>query len=329
MSDSIYLGTLLRCRFFLNVEIIQLRYLITVVERESFSKAALHCFISQSALSEQIKKLEGDVGATLLDRRRHIIVPTEAGRIFINHAKQIFVELARANQEIQGLDGSNTTGKITLGVLPTIAPYFLPRVLESFGVCHTHIEVKIHEDITASLLRLIETGNADFGIVSSPVTERGFEIEELFSEELLVALPSKHPLADKSSIHLSELRSEKFILMHEGHFLGDQVLGFCQRHDFQPRILIRSGQLDTIQSLIGAGLGVSLVPRMAVMNATERVCYCRLKNPQPRRTIAIIWHRQNRPNKIVRAFFNHLREVGKTFQSPAKNHHSFNSKPKA
>jgi LysR family hydrogen peroxide-inducible transcriptional activator len=149
----------------------------------------------------------------------------------------------------------------------------------------------------------------------SPINERGFEIEELFSEDLLVALPSKHPLADKSQIHVKDLRSEQFILMHEGHNLGDQLLGFCQRHDFQPRILTRSGQLETIQSLVGAGMGISLIPRMAMLNAGERVRYRPLKNHQPRRTIAIIWRRRCPHKKAAQEFLKHLREVGKTFQA--------------
>lgn len=308
------------------MEINQLRYLITVVERESFSKAALHCYISQSALSEQIQKLEDEVGAPLLDRSRRVIVPTEAGKMFVNHAKQVLAQLARAKQEIRDLNGCKR-GELALAVLPTIAPYFLPRVLESFAARHSQIEVKIHEDMTAPLLRLIETGKADLGIVSSPVSESGFEIEELFSEELLVALPSKHPLAEKASLHLKELHSERFILMREGHYLGDQVLGLCHRHDFRPNILIRSGQLDTIQSLIGAGLGISLVPRMAMLNAMERVCYCPLQNPQPRRTVAIVWRSRTPLKKAAQALLNHLREAGKTFNSASEN--SFSLKPKA
>lgn len=310
------------------MEINQLRYLITVVERESFSKAALHCFISQSALSEQIQKLEDEVGAPLLDRGRRVIVPTEAGKIFINYAKLALAQFAGIKQEIQDLNDGNK-GRIALGVLPTIAPYFLPRVLESFAACHPHIEVKIQEDVPASLLRLIETGRTDLGIMSAPVTERGFEIEELFSEELLVALPLKHPLADKEALHLKDLHSERFILLREGHYLSDQVLGLCQRHDFKPNILIRSGQLDTIQSLIGAGLGISLVPRMAMLNAMQRVCYCSLGNPRPQRTIAIVWRSRTTLKKTVQVFLNHLREAGRTFNSSPANQNSSGLKSKA
>jgi len=300
------------------VETNQLKYLSTVAERGSFSKAALHCFISQSALSDQIQKLEEEVGATLLNRSRRIIVPTEAGRIFITHAGQVLAQLARATREIQGLNGINA-GKVVLGVLPTIAPYLLPHILESFAARWSNVELNIHEDMTVALLRLIETGAVDFGIMSLPIDERGFEIEELFSEDLLVALPSKHPLAGKSQIHVKDLRSEQFILMHEGHYLGDQLLGCCRRHDFQPRILTRSGQLETIQSLVGAGMGISLIPRMAMLKAGERVQYRLLKNHQPRRTIAIIWRRRCPHKKGVLEFLKHLREVGKTFQqSPEK-----------
>jgi len=191
-------------------------------------------------------------------------------------------QLARATREIQGLNVINA-GKVVLGVLPTIAPYLLPHILESFAARCSNFELNIHEDMTVALLRLIETGAVDFGIMSLPINERGFEIEELFSEDLLVALPSKHPLAGKSQIHVKDLRSEQFILMHEGHYLGDQLLGCCQRHDFQPRILTRSGQLETIQSLVGAGMGISLIPRMAMLKAGERVQYRLLKNQQPRR----------------------------------------------
>jgi LysR family hydrogen peroxide-inducible transcriptional activator len=222
-------------------------------------------------------------------------------------------------------------GKVVLGILPTIAPYLLPQIMESFAAGCSNVELNIHEDMTVALLRLIETGAVDFGIMSLPINERGFEIEELFSEDLLVALPSKHPLAEKSQIQVKDLRSEQFILMHEGHYLGDQLLGFCQRHDFQPRILIRSGQLETIQSLVGAGMGISLIPRMAMLNTGERVRYRPLKNLHPRRTIAIIWRKRCPLKKVAQEFLKHLREVGKTFQLPSTNHHSFRlpEKPKA
>jgi LysR family hydrogen peroxide-inducible transcriptional activator len=257
-------------------------------------------------------------------------VPTEAGRIFITHAGQVLAQLARATREIQGLNVINA-GRVVLGVLPTIAPYLLPQILESFAARCSNVELNIHEDMTVALLRLIEAGAVDFGIMSLPIDERGFEIKELFSEDLLVALPSKHPLAGKSQIHVKDLRSEQFILMHEGHYLGDQLLGCCQRHDFQPRILIRSGQLETIQSLVGAGMGISLIPRMAMLNTGERVLYRPLKNHKPRRTIAIIWCKRCPLKKVAQEFLKHLCEVGKTFQLPSTNHHSFRlpEKPKA
>jgi LysR family hydrogen peroxide-inducible transcriptional activator len=298
------------------VEINQLRYFLMVVERGSFSKAALHCYISQPALSEQIQRLEDEVGAVLLDRSRRNIVPTAAGGIFIAHAREVLGQLAQAGKKIQDLLGTHT-GEVMLGVLPTIAPYLLRHILESFAPRCSRVAVNIHEDMTATLLRLIESGKVDLGIMCLPIKEQGFEVEELFSEDLLVALPANHPLAGASQINLNDLRSDPFILMHDGHYLGDQVLGFCQRHDFRPRVVIRSGQLETVQSLVGAGLGVSFVPRMAILNPVGNVQYCSLRYPRPRRTIAIVWRSRNPPTKAVLEFLNHLRKTGKTFRPSA------------
>jgi DNA-binding transcriptional LysR family regulator len=296
------------------VETNQLKYLSTVVERGSFSKAALHCFISQSALSEQIQKLEEEVGATLLDRSRRIILPTDAGRIFLNHAGQVLAQLAQATREIQGLKKINA-GKIGFGILPTIAPYLLPHILEPSAVRCSHVELDIHEGITVPLLRLIEDGTLDFGIMSSPGKERGFEIEELFSEEMLLAVHPQHPLSKKRSISMGDLRSEKFILLQEEHCLGDQVIGFCGRHDFHPRIVFRCGQIATVQSLIAAGVGISLIPDMAIEARPGQIIYRKLETPRPKRSIAIIT-KNKRPLKLAtQEFLKHLRQVGKNFSA--------------
>jgi LysR family hydrogen peroxide-inducible transcriptional activator len=293
------------------VETNQLKYLSTVAERGSFSKAALHCFISQSALSEQIQKLEEEVGATLLDRSRRIIVPTEAGRIFITHAGQVLAQLARATREIQGLNGINS-GKVVLGVLPTIAPYLLPHILESFAARCSNVELNIHEDMTVPLLRLIEDGSVDLGIVSSPIKERGFETETLFSEEMLLALHPRHPLSKKRMIFTDDLRSEKFILLQNEHCLGNQVIGYCSQHDFHPRILFECGQLVTVQSLVAGGIGISLIPQMAI-SATPTLIYRQLENPRPKRTIAVVTRSKSHLKVAVQEFLKHLRQVGKTF----------------
>ncbi len=300
-----------------------------MAERGSFSKAALHCFISQSALSDQIKKLEEEVGATLLDRRRRIIVPTNAGRIFLTHAGQVLAQLVQARKEIQALKEINAD-KISFGILPTIAPYLLPHILESFVVRCNQIELNIHEEITVPLLRLIRDDTLEFGIMSSPIKEHGFVIEELFSEEMLLAIHPRHPLSQKRQIFTDDLRSEKFILLQENHCLGNQVIGFCNQHDFHPRIVFECGQLATVQSLVEAGIGISLIPQMAI-KATPTLIYRQIENPRPKRSIAVVTRSKRHQKVAVQEFLKHLRQVGKSFKLSATNNHLIQppEKPKA
>jgi LysR family hydrogen peroxide-inducible transcriptional activator len=297
------------------MEVNQLRYLVAVGKTGSFSKAAQECYVSQSALSEQIQKLEHEVGKPLFDRNRRRIVPTPAGQVLIELAHRILEQVENAKQEIQKSDGI-MCGHIHLGVLPTIAPYLLPHVFAQFRPQCPALDVRIHEDMTARVLHMLDDGDMDLGIVSLPIQEHGFEIEELFTEELLLALPSAHPLAAKETIRLDDLSSEKFILMKEGHCLGDQALVFCHRHDFRPYIEFRSSQIETIQSFVMAGLGISLIPQMAKMTGRFPLIYRSLEKPIPTRTIVAVWRSKHEPTKAMNELLKHFRQVSKTYVQP-------------
>jgi LysR family transcriptional regulator, hydrogen peroxide-inducible genes activator len=294
------------------MEVNQLRYFVAVAKTGSFSKAAAMCYVSQPALSEQIQKLEHEVGKPLFNRNRRKIIPTTAGRLLIERANRILNEVEEAKQEVQASDGI-TNGKISIGVLPTIAPYFLPHVFAQFTQQCPETEVMVHEDMTARLLQMTDAGELDVGILSLPIKENGFEIEELFTEELLLALPSNHPLVAKEKIKIEDLCPEKFILMKEGHCLGDQALVFCHRHDFRPHIVLRSSQIETIQSLVMAGLGVSLIPQMAKMTGRLPLIYRSLEKPRPTRTIVAVWRSKREPSATLQEFLKHLRQVAKTY----------------
>jgi LysR family hydrogen peroxide-inducible transcriptional activator len=170
----------------------------------------------------------------------------------------------------------------------------------------------VHEDMTARILQMMDTGELDLGILSLPIKEPGFEIEELFTEELLLALPSKHPLAAKPTIRIEDLYTEKFILMREGHCLGDQALVFCHRHDFRPHIAFRSSQIETIQSFVMAGQGVSLIPQMAKATGRLPLVYRSLERPKPTRTIVAAWRSKQEMNEAFKHFMKDLRQVAQT-----------------
>jgi LysR family transcriptional regulator, hydrogen peroxide-inducible genes activator len=200
-----------------DVDINQIRYFMAVTELGSFSRAAVHCHVSQPALSEQIQKLESRMGKQLLNRNHRRIVPTAAGEILIEGAKDILAHVENTKQKIRS-SGEPHPGKVALGILPTVAPFLLTRVLGSFAAQHPKTQVVVHENTTGRSLEHIEAGKLDLGIVSLPIKDNGFETETLFSEELWLALHPRNPLSQKRTIFTDDLRSEKFILMQEDHY---------------------------------------------------------------------------------------------------------------
>ena len=244
-------------------------------------------------------------------------MPTEAGLILVRRAKEMLTQVEDTKREIRNSGGIHA-GKVSFGVLPTIAPYFLTRVLDSFIARRPKTQVFVHENTTDQSLQLIESGKLDFGIVSLPIREDGFETETLFSEEMFLAIHPRHPLSQKRQIFTDDLRSEKFILLQEDHCLGNQVIGFCNQHDFHPRIVFECGQLATVQSLVEAGIGISLIPQMAI-RATPTIIYRQLETPRPKRSIAVVTRSKRHLKMAVQEFLKHLRRVGKNFCADSKN----------
>ena len=295
------------------MDITQLRYYLVVAELGSFSKAAARCHVSQPALSVQVQKLEARVGKLLLNRNHRRIVPTEEGQLLIKRAKEILAQIESAKSEIRNLGGGHAS-KVSFGILPTIAPYFLTPILNSFVARCPNTRLCIHENTTDQSLQLIESGKLDLGIVSLPVREYGFETETLFSEEMLLALHPRHPLSKKRVIFTDDLRSEKFILLKEDHCFGNQVISFCNSHDFNPRIVFRCGQLATVQSLVEAGIGISLIPQMAI-EMRPTLIYRQLENPRPERSIAVVTRSKRQLKAATQEFLKQLRLVGKDFSA--------------
>jgi LysR family hydrogen peroxide-inducible transcriptional activator len=292
------------------MEIHQLRYFLAVAQVRNFSRAAEKCHVAQPSLSQQILKLEDELGEKLFERTRGRVALTPAGEIFRQHAERVVDELELARDGIRAVRGL-LRGRVLLGVLPTVAPYFLPKALRGFGERHAGIEIVVHEDTTANLVGAVETKELDLALVSLPVAGRLLRDVRLFEEELCLALPRGHALARKKSIELKDLADEPFILMKEGHCLAGQSLQFCQAKGFSPRVSFRSAQIDTVQAFVAAGLGVSLVPAMArrqEKDANAPVVYRSLANARPTRNIGLIHHRQRALSRAAQAFIKFLRE---------------------
>jgi LysR family hydrogen peroxide-inducible transcriptional activator len=240
-------------------------------------------------LSQQIQKLEDELGERLFDRMKRVAKLTPHGEVFLQRAARILQEVNAARRE--AADAKNLlSGTVTIGVLPTIAPYLLPNAMAEFIKKYPGVEIIVQEDTTARLLKNTLAYEIDFALASLPVNDSRMEVKKLFAEELLVALPPGHPLTRKRILMPADLEPERLIVMKEGHCLGDQVLGFCERRDLRPQISFRSAQLETIQALVHAGLGISLIPAMAVReNSGGLPEYRPLKSPGPERKIVAFW----------------------------------------
>jgi LysR family transcriptional regulator, hydrogen peroxide-inducible genes activator len=293
------------------MEMHQLRYVVAVAQKGNFSRAAELCHVSQPSLSQQIQKLEDELGERLFDRMKRVAKLTPQGETFLPHAVRILEEVEAAKRE--AVDAQMLLcGTVTIGVLPTIAPYLLPDVMATFTEEFPGVEIVVQEDTTARLVKLALSCEIDFALASRPIQEERLKVQELFSEELLVALPPGHPLTRKRTLNASELAGARLIVMNEGHCLGNQVLGFCDRHDLSHHISFRSAQLETIQSLVRAGLGISLIPAMAARrDRTNGPEYRSLRSPQPSREIIAVWPTQ-RP--LSRAASEFVKAVSTRFQ---------------
>ena len=298
------------------MEMHQLRYFVAVAQANSFSRAAKACFVSQPSLSQQIAKLEADVGQRLLDRLGRTVQLTDAGRQLLDSAQAILALVEDAERRLKD-DGNLAGCRLTLGAIPTIAPYLLPPVLKRFEQRHPGVETTLHEDVTRHLIEAVVGGELDLAVIALPVADERLDLEPLWTEPLLLALPRKHRLGRKKQITMDDLREERFLLLTEMHCLGEQVLSYCRIHECQPRIVCRSAQIATMHALIEQGLGVTLLPEMATRKqADKRVSYRRLVRPGPSRTITVIWRRHRYHSVAAMRFLDVLRAYGEPFAAP-------------
>jgi LysR family transcriptional regulator, hydrogen peroxide-inducible genes activator len=288
------------------MEMHQLRYVVAVARARNFSRAAEQCHVSQPSLSQQIQKLEEELGERLFDRMKREAKLTAHGEAFLPRALRILEEVDLARREASDAR-SLLRGRVIVGVLPTIAPYLLPAVLGDFAKRFPSVEIVVQEETTAQLLKLMNACEIDFAVASRPIQDRRIEVKDLFTEELRLALPPRHSLTRKRTVRLADLEKEPFIVMKEGHCLGDQVLNVCERRDLKPTISFRTAQLETIQALVHAGVGISLVPEMAARKKRAGLPeYRSLASPKPERKIVAIWPKQRPLSRAANELLNQI-----------------------
>src|ERR1700730_644495 len=299
------------------MELQQLRYFCAIVETNSFSKAAQLTHVSQPSLSQQIGKLEDELGARLCDRPATRTRLTDLGRACLPRARGVLRELEAARGDVVARKAS-IGGPVCVGAIPTIAPYFLPPHLTTFSRKHPQARMTVVEDITPLLLEKLRAGSVDVALVALPLAARGQEFKSfpLIMEKLYAVLPRLHPLARRRTVTLAELRDEPFLLLRDGHCFRETAVEACKRAHLNPQIVFESGNFTSILSMVNAGLGVSIIPQMAL----EKRAGCRfvqLEDERAARTIGAVVLKGRFATRVQDAFLAHLCATSSRINSAA------------
>lgn len=299
---AIYLKT------FMNIR--DLKYLISLADHKHFGKAADACFVSQPALSMQIKKLEDSLGVLLIERTNKKIIFTEIGELIVQQARDILYHVDTL-QEIANQSKDPFCGELRLGIIPTLAPYLLPLIIPGLSTLYPKLIPYLIEETTLNLLTKLKEGKIDGALLALPI-EGDFSVNPLFDEEFVLATPLAHPLTKQKIVDFSDLENKTLLLLEDGHCLRDQALAVCHRAHASESKNFRATSLETLRHMVASGVGMTLMPKLSC-RSHDGVSYIPFKSPRPMRTIGLIW-RKTTGKKIL---LEHLVEYIKTV-NPSK-----------
>lgn len=269
----------------------QLESFVAVAGLLSFRRAAERVHISQPALSAQIAQLEQQLGVSLFERDRRKVMLTDAGRDLLPRARTILADVQRLIDSAAGHDDP-LRSVIRLGVIPTLAPYLLPRVLPRLRAAHPQLRLYLREDLTERLLADLAAGELDLVMLACEAELGEVESLPLFRDRFLLAVPLDHPLASATELGEHDLEDQQVLLLEDGHCLRDQTLAVCNVRGARERDDFRASSLSTLIQMVGGGLGVTLIPELAadLLGRLEPgVVMVRFVDPQPYRTIGLVW----------------------------------------
>ena len=272
-----------------------LKYLVALAETGHFGRAAERTFVSQPTLSAQLKKLEEYLGVKLVERQPKNVQLTEVGKQVVVRARRMLDEgdqiIALARNNIDPL-----AGKLKLALIPTIGPYLLPRVMPKIRKALPHLSLMLYEHQTEPLLKKLRDGEIDLGIMALPIPGEGLESRVLYDENFTVALPNNHPLAAKMTIKVQDLKGHTLLLLEDGHCLRDQALEVCSRIEVRESEDFRATSLETLRQMVVAGLGITLLPDLAVespFGSQRGLTIRQFAKPAPSRSVGAVWRKSS------------------------------------
>lgn len=290
------------------MELHQLRYFCAVAQNTSFTRAAERLGISQPSLSQQIGRLEKNLGAPLFVRLGRTVRLTAYGETLLPHALKIMQEIAETESSLANMQ-EGTRGALRVGVIPTIMPYMIAPRIHRFSQAFPEVEVQLSERITARLLEDVQSGQLDMAILSLPVRNPDIVCSELLREPLYLAVAASHPFAGRKIVSLKELGVERLLLLREGHCFRDNVMTACTRARAEVHSIFETDQFGSIFPLVASGFGLTLIPEMAAGCATG--CVLVPVSPESIRRVGYIRARRHLPTQVMREFIRWLKVVVK------------------
>ena len=272
----------------------QLEYFVSIAKEGSLTAAAKACRIAQPSLSQRLLALEEELGESLVHRRHRGTELTDAGRVLLDHAERVLEESRKLRQRFERRRETQE-GNVVFGMIPTIAPYLLPRILKPFRNAFPKVDVQLHEALTSGLIQQVVEGSIEFAIVSdvtpTELKKWSLHVKELFREPLMLALPQSHPLSRrKSPPRPDELKPADLIHLKDGHCLTGTILKVCRMERLNPGL--ECDQLETALAMVSAGMGVAVVPELAAQShASKSVVFRKFANPVPERTVSVMKRR--------------------------------------
>jgi LysR family hydrogen peroxide-inducible transcriptional activator len=292
------------------MEFHQLRYVCAVADAGSFSRAAERCKIAQPSLSQQVLKLEESLGVKLFDRLGRSIRITEAGRAFLPYARSILEQMESARSSVADKN-ADVRGNVAAGVIPTIAPYLMPGYAAAFAKRYPDARLRIVEETTPNLVERLRDLSIDLAVLALPLRHKDLELFPIRTEPLFAALPKDDPRAAAESLALKSLRGESFVMLRDGHCFRDLSIATCTHARITPNIAFESDQFSSVLGMVAAGVGISLVPEMAI-DRDAGCRYVRLSDTRATRTIVVAVLRGRSFSRVQQAFLSGIQTRAQT-----------------
>jgi DNA-binding transcriptional LysR family regulator len=289
------------------MELQQLRYFVAVVESGMFTAAARDLHVAQPSVSKQVRKLEAELGAVLLERGKAGVALTAAGTILLPWAKRVLADLDGARSEVAGL-ATLERGRLSVGATPSLSTVLLPRVLAAFHAEHPGITLRVVEAGSRDLVDRLAAGDLDLALVILPLPhEELFETTPLIREELVLAVAKKHPLARRKTVRVGDLRGVPLVMFRDGYDLRSATITACEQAGFHPTFAIEGAEMDGVLRMAAAGVGVAVVPRMVVERGGPLVAV-RISQPTLSRSVGVAFRRDRHHSRAADAFVARLRD---------------------